>query len=80
MTFLCLDGMHQFTVWTALEAEGLGCNLQHYNPIIDEDVKAEWSVPEDWTLDAQLVFGVPAGEPGEKTFSDVGERFKVYGE
>ncbi|KAF4628873.1 hypothetical protein G7Y89_g9278 [Cudoniella acicularis] len=27
--------MHQFAVWTALEAEGLGANLQHYNPLID---------------------------------------------
>ena len=25
------SGMHQFLVWTALELEGLGCNLQHFN-------------------------------------------------
>jgi predicted oxidoreductase (fatty acid repression mutant protein) len=73
------DAMHQFALWTALEAEGLGCNIQHYNPLIDEQVAKEWNVPRDWVLNAQLVFGTPAGEPGEKTFVDLGERFKVYG-
>ncbi|KAH8811143.1 Nitroreductase-like protein [Xylogone sp. PMI_703] len=73
------NAMHQFAIWTALEAEGLGCNLQHYNPIIDERVAAEWNVPSDWELDAQLVFGAPVGQAGEKTFLDVDERFKVYG-
>jgi predicted oxidoreductase (fatty acid repression mutant protein) len=73
------DAMHQFALWTALEAEGLGCNIQHYNPLIDERVAKEWNVPKDWVLNAQLVFGTPAGGPGEKTFVDLGERFKVFG-
>ena len=73
------DAMHQFALWTALEAEGLGCNIQHYNPLIDERVAKEWNVPKDWVLNAQLVFGTPAGGPGEKTFVELGERFKVFG-
>jgi predicted oxidoreductase (fatty acid repression mutant protein) len=73
------DAMHQFALWTALESEGLGCNLQHYNPLIDEKVRKEWNVPADWELNAQLVFGTPAGGPGEKTFIDLGERVKVFG-
>jgi predicted oxidoreductase (fatty acid repression mutant protein) len=28
------SGMLQFVVWTALAAEGLRCNLQHYQPHI----------------------------------------------
>jgi predicted oxidoreductase (fatty acid repression mutant protein) len=71
--------MHQFVIWTALQAEGLGCNLQHYNPLIDAKVAAQWEVPKDWELNAQLVFGVPAGQPEEKSFLPVGERFKVFG-
>jgi len=73
------DAMHQFALWTALELEGLGCNIQHYNPLIDERVAKEWGVDRDWVLNAQLVFGVPAGGPGEKTFEGVGERFKTFG-
>lgn len=62
-----------------MEAEGLGGNLQHYSPVIDEAVRKEWSVPETWKLEAQLVFGTPVAGPGEKTFVPVEERVKVYG-
>jgi predicted oxidoreductase (fatty acid repression mutant protein) len=73
------DAMLQFTVWTALEAEGLGANLQHYNPLIDEKVAKTWKIPETWQLNAQMVFGGRAAEPGEKTFKPLEEIFKVYG-
>ncbi|KFZ06323.1 hypothetical protein V501_07525 [Pseudogymnoascus sp. VKM F-4519 (FW-2642)] len=71
--------MHQQTVWTALEAEGLGANLQHYNPLIDHKVASEWGIDNDWELTSQLVFGKREGEPGEKAFSSVEDRFKVLG-
>lgn len=73
------DGMHQYVVWSALEAEGLGANLQHYNPLIDQKVAAEWNVDADWELSAQLVFGKKEGEAGEKAFAPVEERFKSFG-
>ncbi|KAG4432065.1 hypothetical protein IFR05_012460 [Cadophora sp. M221] len=73
------DAMHQFTIWTALEAEGLGANLQHYNPLIDQKVAETWGIDSDWVLNAQLVFGTPAGQPGEKAFSSVEDRFKSFG-
>ena len=31
-------GIAQFAVWLALSERGLGASLQHYNPIIDEQV------------------------------------------
>jgi hypothetical protein len=34
--------MHQLLLWAALEAEGLGANTQHYNPLIDEEVSKFW--------------------------------------
>lgn len=71
--------MHQFTIWTALEAEGLGANLQHYNPLIDQKVAETWGIDSDWVLNAQLVFGTPAGGVGEKAFSPVEDRFKSFG-
>lgn len=72
-------GMHQFAVWTALEAEGLGANLQHYNPLVDSKIAAQWSISADWELSGQLVFGTPMGEPSQKTFRPVEERFKTFG-
>merc|ERR1711977_155998 len=73
------DAMHQFVIWAALEAEGLGANLQHYNPLIDQKVADTWGIDKDWVLNAQLVFGTPAGEPGEKSFESVEDRFKSFG-
>lgn len=72
------SGMHQLVIWMALEAEGLGVNLQHYNPLIDERVKAEWKLPESWKLIAQMPFGEPSAAAGEKKFNPVQERIKVF--
>jgi len=49
--------MHQFAAWTALEAEGLGANLQHYNPLPEQKASEIWNIPLEWSLTAQLVFG-----------------------
>ncbi|KAI9706428.1 MAG: hypothetical protein M1836_003433 [Candelina mexicana] len=73
------SAIHQYMLWTAFEAEGLGCNLQHYNPIIDQKVQNHWKIPMDWSLKAQLVFGKPAAQPGEKAFQPVEERVFIHG-
>ena len=72
------SGMLQFVIWTALESEGLGASLQHYNPVIDNAVKAEWGIPESWRLIAQMPFGKPIQQPGEKEFKPLEERVKIY--
>ncbi len=71
-------GMHQFVIWTALSAEGLGASLQHYNPVIDDAVKSEWDIPEKWKLLAQMPFGKPTDVPVEKDVVPLEERIKVY--
>ena len=60
------SGMHQLVVWTGLEAEGLGASLQHYNPLIDDEVKQEWNVPANWKLIAQMPFGNPTAHQVKK--------------
>ncbi len=60
------NGMHQYYVWTALETHGLGANLQHYNPLIDQQVAKTFDIPSHWILKAQMVFGTPTAEPKEK--------------
>jgi uncharacterized protein len=72
------SGMHQLVVWTALEAEGLGASLQHYNPLIDEEVKNEWNIPQNYKLIAQMPFGNPTAQPGEKEFLPLEDRVKFY--
>ncbi|KAK5249168.1 putative nitroreductase [Cryomyces antarcticus] len=73
------SAMHQYVLWTALEAEGFGANLQHYNPIIDQKAQTHWKIPMTWSLKAQLVFGGRAGKPGEKQFQAIEERVFVHG-
>ena len=71
--------MLQHTVWSALEIEGLGANLQHHNPLIDAEVAKTWNIPASWKLSSQLVIGGRAGEPGPKEFKPVEEKVKVFG-
>lgn len=68
----------QFATWTALNSDGLGASLQHYNPIVDEQVHAEWDIPKNWKLRAQLVFGSIEADASEKTYMDDAVRFKVF--
>ena len=71
-------GIAQFATWTALTEAGIGASLQHYNPIVDEEVAATFDVPADWKLRAQLVFGSIEAPAGEKTFIDDATRFKTF--
>jgi uncharacterized protein len=68
----------QFAVWTALAEKNIGASLQHYNPIIDDEVASTFDVPAHWKLRAQLVFGSIEQAAGEKTFMDDAERFKTF--
>lgn len=72
------SGMLQFAIWSALEAEGLGASLQHYNPLIDNEVKAHWNIPSNWKLIAQMPFGKPTAPAGDKEFMPLEERVKIF--
>jgi predicted oxidoreductase (fatty acid repression mutant protein) len=72
------SGMHQYVVWTALEIEGFGASLQHYNELIEDEVKKEWKIPGSWKLIAQMPFGKPITSPDEKQIQPLEERIKVY--
>ncbi|MFZ3588519.1 nitroreductase family protein [Bacillus sp. DJP31] len=72
------NGMLQYVIWTSLELEGLGASLQHYNPLIDDEVKKEWNVPGSWKLLAQMPFGKPTVPAGDKEFKPLEERVKFY--
>lgn len=72
------NGMLEFMLWTALDQEGLGASLQHYNPLIDGEVTSAWNLPDSWKLLAQMPFGAKMSEPGEKEFLPVEDRLKVF--
>ncbi|MBI6875342.1 nitroreductase family protein [Clostridium aciditolerans] len=72
------SGMHQYVIWTGLEIEGFGVSLQHYNELIEADVKKEWSIPNNWKLIAQMPFGKPIAQPDEKQFQPLEDRVKIF--
>lgn len=61
-------GIASFAVWNALAEAGVGANIQHYNPLIDEKVANEWNIPSNLVLRAQMPFGeiVGAAAPIER--------------
>lgn len=73
------NAMTQYAIWTTLASENVGANLQHYNPVIDAEVAKTWGIPDTWTLRAQLVFGGIVSPAGDKEFSPVADRLKVFG-
>lgn len=76
------SAMHQYALWLALEAEGAGASLQHYNPIINKSAAQTFNIPEAWDLKAHLVFGGRAGGPAvaEKPVQPIdGQRLFVHG-
>lgn len=71
------NGMLQFAIWSLLEEQGLGANLQHYNPLIDAEVKSTFKIPDSWKLIAQMPFGKPTALAGKKEFLPIEERVIV---
>ncbi|MFW1927741.1 nitroreductase family protein, partial [Acinetobacter ursingii] len=68
----------QFSAWTALAEHNVGASLQHYNPILDDEVATTFGIPHNWKLCAQLVFGTIEAEAGDKEFMSDDERFKTF--
>ncbi len=73
------SAMHQYAMWTELRTLNVGANLQHYNPLVDEDAAKAYAIPDSWKLVAQMPFGNIVEPAGEKTYQPVSERMKVLG-
>jgi predicted oxidoreductase (fatty acid repression mutant protein) len=72
------SGMLQMVVWTELEANGLGASLQHYNELIEAELKKEFDLPENWKIIAQMPFGQPVVMPDEKQFNFQEEHVRLF--
>ncbi|MBR1420920.1 MAG: hypothetical protein IJ575_07705 [Selenomonadaceae bacterium] len=70
--------MIQFAIWTELANFGLGVNLQHYNPLIDAEIKKYFDVPDSWKLVAQMVFGNPIESPAPIEKLPIEQRVKIF--
>ncbi|WP_352338576.1 nitroreductase family protein [Psychrobacter sp. 16-MNA-CIBAN-0192] len=73
------SAMHQYALWTELRTLEVGASLQHYNPLIDNDVATAFNVPDNWDLIAQMPFGNILEPAGKKTYQPLNERMRVLG-
>lgn len=68
------NGMLQFAIWNLLESQGFGASLQHYNPLIDDEIQTAFGIPKSWRLVAQMPFGIPVSQPDPKEFAAIAPR------
>ena len=71
------QGSAQLNTWVTLANNGIGANLQHYNPIIDDLVREAFDIPTNWNLRAQMPFGSIEGSAKDKDYMDRKDQFKV---
>ena len=72
------SGMLQYLIWLSLADKEVGASLQHYNPLIDDEVKSTWQLPDSWRLISQMPFGSIMAPAEDKTFLPLPERVKVF--
>lgn len=62
-----------------MTAEGLGASLQHYNPLIDQEIAERFDIPDSWQLRAEMPFGNVGQKAVVKDSIDDDLRFKTFG-
>ncbi len=72
------NGMLQSNIWVGLESLGIGASLQHYNELIEDRVKKEFNLDNNWSLNAQMPFGKILVHPDKKDKKDIKERVLVF--
>lgn len=72
------DGIILYALWTALASQGMGASIQHYNPLIDEELAERYDIPKEWMLIGQMPFGVIGEYPDPKDKIPVEDKVKVY--
>lgn len=72
------NAIMQYLVWLSFTAEGMGASLQHYNPIVDDKLYAEFSIPHHWKLIAQMPFGKSTAPALPKDSLPIKDRVLVF--
>ncbi len=71
--------MVQYVIWTALHNEGVGCNLQHYNEVIEQKAQAAYDIPVSWKMSGQMPFGKIEAPAGDKDYMPLDKRVRIIG-
>ena len=71
------NGMLQFIIWSGLDEMGLGASLQHYNELIEDDLRKEFNIPKNLKMVAQMPFGKKLAEAGSKEYANADGRVRI---
>lgn len=71
-------GILQGNIWNALADLNIGASLQHYNPLIDEEVKQTWNIPKHYVLNSEMVFGGINEIPEVKEKIEADKRVHIF--
>jgi predicted oxidoreductase (fatty acid repression mutant protein) len=72
------SAMHQIVVWLLLADANIGASLQHYEQLVEKDVKQQFSLPESWKLIAQMPFGNPTDTPPQKSVLSFDQTIRIF--
>lgn len=70
-------GMFQYLLWLGLTDKGYGASLQHYNPLIDDEIAIHFRLENDWKLVSQIPFGKPNESPQTKTLEPLDKILQI---
>lgn len=71
------NAMLQYMIWTAFANKDIGASLQHYNPLIDNTIKDEFNIPNDWLLVAQMPFGGILSTPNPHNVENIKDKLII---
>lgn len=72
------NAMLQYMIWLNFSERKIGASLQHYNPLIDDELHHTFKIPQSWHLIAQMPFGSIARPADQKNFAPIDERIKIF--
>ncbi len=72
-------GIAMVNIWNNLAENNVGANIQHYNPLIDDEVKTTWNITDNYQLVGQMVYGGIVSHPGDKERKSGDELVRVIG-
>ena len=72
------SAMHQIVIWLLLADADIGASLQHYELLVEKEIRDMFSLSDDWKLIAQMPFGNATDTPTQKSVLPLDETIKVF--
>jgi predicted oxidoreductase (fatty acid repression mutant protein) len=70
-------GILVYALWLSLYNIGYHANIQHYDPLIDEELAKRFDIPSDWKLETEIVFGKSTSDLSDKPFDPIETRVRI---